>query len=84
MNNEENEITVWINLNCVHTRDKSKLVFKSKLNVVVIDIGHFILFYMHYVMNNEENKIKSELAVHTETYCRKSDFKPHFQIVNVV
>lgn len=32
-------------------------------------------------MNNEENKIKSELAVHTETYCRKSDFKPHFQIV---
>ncbi len=31
-------------------------------------------------MNNEENEIKSKLAVHTETHCRKSDFKPHFQI----
>ncbi len=31
-------------------------------------------------MNNEENEIKSKLAIHTETHCRKSDFKPHFQI----
>ncbi len=35
-------------------------------------------------MNNEENEIKSKLAVHTETHCRKSDFKPHFQFENVV